>query len=1362
MLKLDWRKFEILNEKYTDAFQTLCLHLFARFVHTNVIPADFNQAGIETEPIKYKGKWYGFQSKYFDNGMDYKQIDKSVRKAIDRYPDLDVIQIFYNCPAVLSASSTKKALEVYAKSKHVKLEWIGPESFEVMLNNARNLDLCQLFFGMGRELEYFADTIDLKKKAFLKSTGYLELGTSCGESSFQNAVELVEHLMNDSSISIIKGLPGTGKSVLLEKIFTIISGVNEKFYKQIQILTERKCIPILIKLKYCATTSLEQLIREKKWEYKINAENYKLVYLLDGLDEVSPEVAEKIISYVQDLVKQKSTKKVIISIRKASQNNIFLQGLVDLDSIYEIEDLDKRKIRDYFERKGNKDKERILKSIEDNNPHLLAEIRDILLLSLLYDTVDGVNDTTNLYDLFELKEKHLKKNAKIDQLDLLEPKDRRIREINKAISYQMHIRKEVVIPQLTFMNCIFDLFPKIGYQGANQIADYMLNNYFENKIDDAFYSYQHRRYQEYFYMLYLYDQYKKNITQLRKEEIFTNCEFFEDFFLPFLLKSTEKEKNIVQLAEVNLFTTYLGKNVAWGADNAWYQYSEDFCYAVASQPDKIFYQMIEDTSMAIKGNVVIDYESIVNVVKYMAAQRIGICPDPVEEIIRFALKSIVIFWRSGKEGFVDTLLESLNKGIEFINREYPNQIDKISNALYEEKYAEYFIFLVVQRKPLFDVLEHINKSEPRQCATSRISKYDKALNYFFGISLQYFFDEFLEIMSSFTDDNIEHFCCFIIGVENLHYLYNERLKSMLILRLKGIEQETIGVLMLKSLWGVDISEVGRETIDKEFERLAKERWIDLFSFQKEHDRAAFLSLLMKKNCVIDKYAHDSRVIYQNLYCNYARVLEGSLSYGKMMTKFLRDQVNMYSNVYENATFYVTQIWAHFIKNSKLGFTEVQNIIATLAHSENSKIHWGLLFKMLKKEEVNISDKLLKRFMSQVMECYTSSKSIDISENIEKYFSIAYLHSNVDTGVSVRYIQKGLNYGVLRHGWRKDGIVDTYLIEALEIMWNKDYLEWEVLRKYTEKYFDMVMVINRITDERYRCGTLARLIDILIHNDFSLAQDMIQKIVQHHLQTNEMIFQYVEHLIAMGYELEFVLEQLHLLDFEFNTQQSEVMRAELMLALYFSEWYSENEKVELKTLIIEYLEGGWITSEEKWEAKYYDLYLRFCQIEGRTVSEIYEMREQTGSDPYQENELKFCKKLVKCKSSRYLQKLYDELVDYKNHIVLKHGSSWKMLIDKMQEIDGNANRLIDYFVHCKFPNETFYTANSAYLYMPLGDYIARYGVSEQLWNHFKNNGGYADFINLIKAYDYIKDKDMCSKLFVRFFDFCELLVFDEIE
>lgn len=85
MIKLDWRKFEIINEKYTDAFQTLCLHLFSRFVHSETIRADFNQVGLETEPVMYKGKFYGFQSKYFDKGMDYDQIKHSVVKALKHY-----------------------------------------------------------------------------------------------------------------------------------------------------------------------------------------------------------------------------------------------------------------------------------------------------------------------------------------------------------------------------------------------------------------------------------------------------------------------------------------------------------------------------------------------------------------------------------------------------------------------------------------------------------------------------------------------------------------------------------------------------------------------------------------------------------------------------------------------------------------------------------------------------------------------------------------------------------------------------------------------------------------------------------------------------------------------------------------------------------------------------------------------------------------------------------------------------------------------------------------------------------------------------------------------------------------------------
>ena len=310
MIELDWAKFEILNKKYANAFETLCLHLFSRYVHTECIGADFNQAGLETEPVKYKGKFYGFQSKYFSPSMDYKQIEHSVQLALTSYPDLDVIKIFYNCNARLSASSTKQELDKKAKNRGVKLEWLGRSYFEVALNKKENLDLCQLFFGAGRELEYFADIIDNEKRAFLTSTNYLELNVACAEKRLNNSEQLVEELLENSEISVIRGLPGTGKSVLLDKIFMILSGSNLKFYDQIAAISKNKSIPILIKLKYCSACPLEQLIITKKTEYKLNFDNYSIIYLLDGLDEVSSEIAEQTISYIKELAKQKNTKKI--------------------------------------------------------------------------------------------------------------------------------------------------------------------------------------------------------------------------------------------------------------------------------------------------------------------------------------------------------------------------------------------------------------------------------------------------------------------------------------------------------------------------------------------------------------------------------------------------------------------------------------------------------------------------------------------------------------------------------------------------------------------------------------------------------------------------------------------------------------------------------------------------------------------------------------------------------------------------------------------------------------------------------------------------------------------------------------------
>lgn len=1355
MIKLDWRKFEIINEKYTDAFQTLCLHLFSRFVHSETIRADFNQVGLETEPVLYKGKFYGFQSKYFEKGMDYEQIKHSVVKALNHFHDLDIIKIYYNCNARISTSKTKKELDQYAKSFGVKLEWLGRESFELALNNKKNLDLCQLFFGMGRELEYFSDTIPIEKRAFLNSRGYMDLETVCSNYHFYNIDDLVNRLLGSKRISVIKGLPGTGKSVLLEKIFTILCGKDCNFYEQIKVITENKYIPMLIKLKYCSAIPLEQLIREKKWEYKINPENYSIVYLFDGLDEVSAEVAERIVSYSQELLVQKTTQKIIFTIRKASHNNVFLHGIIDGDDTYEISDLDESKITLFFRNKEDKLKIELLNMIKKENQTLLHDIKDILLLTLLYDTVENVSDTTNIYDLFLLKDMYCNRQGKLDDLDLPEPKNNSILEINKRIAYTMHSNRAVIISRKDFMDIFFSMFPRISYKSVNETANYMLDTYFENDISDEAYSYEHRRYQEFYYILCLYELYMKNPCNLRKEEVFTNNEFFRMFFLPYLEKRSERERNLISLIEVNLLKTYLGINPLWGADAPWYQYSDEFCYAVASQPEKIFYEIIEDDNMAIKGNAFIDFESIEKVLEYKSSLKIGIAPDPLEDQLRFALRSIVMYWKCGKKVFAQKLLQELKLGIDYIKDKYPMFEKYIGNAFFEEKYSVIFIQIILNEHGLKEILDDINKNEIREVISSKKTKYVEALESFYDIALRYNFDKFIEVMDDFTNENTEYFCHFIICVENLIYLKNKQITEKLNTLLKKTLTNTVGISMLKLYFRLETTQTEKLLIQKEFERLSNERWIDLYGFNKEYDKAAFLSFLFGKKCVSEQYAHDTRVLYQNLYCNYIRVLNNETSFGDMVSRFLIDQGNSNINRFENITYHITCIFVETIRNMDLGFAEKQNIIEILSEKAKKTVHIGLLLKSLKRKDEADIDKLLRRFIEFIVQ-YENEASTYLSDNIEKYFILSFLYSGLDTSKSISYIRKGLNNGVVRHGWRKDGIVDTYLLEALEIMWEKNYFEWDVLKSYTEAYFRMILVLNKITDENYRVGTLESLIDILLKNDFSLAQKIMGEIVSYKLYTNVIIYKFVEQMIKMGAGIEHITPWFEYFDIVNYNEESISMKLELLLSIYYNDWYSKDDKTNIKEKILYYMEEGWIVSPVDWKEQNYKNYLDFCKKEKIEVRlRLWRDNDKELSNDIEKN---FCTKVINYKTKKSLQKLYEELSE--KRIIIEDGINWEKLVDKTIEIDETPQRFIDYLEKCKFPYQTFYTANSMYLYMPVGYLLKKYGLSELLWNCIKRNGGYADFINLIKAYDYASNREMCSELFARFFGFCELLVFDE--
>lgn len=82
MNRIDWNKFRFVNPDCQNAFEELCYYLFCRkFKLYEGIITYHNQPGIESEPIKLEnGKYYGFQSKFFDNTIDGAQIEKSIKR----------------------------------------------------------------------------------------------------------------------------------------------------------------------------------------------------------------------------------------------------------------------------------------------------------------------------------------------------------------------------------------------------------------------------------------------------------------------------------------------------------------------------------------------------------------------------------------------------------------------------------------------------------------------------------------------------------------------------------------------------------------------------------------------------------------------------------------------------------------------------------------------------------------------------------------------------------------------------------------------------------------------------------------------------------------------------------------------------------------------------------------------------------------------------------------------------------------------------------------------------------------------------------------------------------------------------------
>ena len=98
---INWNQFEIKNSNPREAFETMCRNIFLRQyrVSSHAFSGNFNQTGLEIEPILYDEKYYGFQCKYSTSGNSsalYSEVYESLKKAVISYPELNTIVVYTN------------------------------------------------------------------------------------------------------------------------------------------------------------------------------------------------------------------------------------------------------------------------------------------------------------------------------------------------------------------------------------------------------------------------------------------------------------------------------------------------------------------------------------------------------------------------------------------------------------------------------------------------------------------------------------------------------------------------------------------------------------------------------------------------------------------------------------------------------------------------------------------------------------------------------------------------------------------------------------------------------------------------------------------------------------------------------------------------------------------------------------------------------------------------------------------------------------------------------------------------------------------------------------------------------------------
>ena len=1407
MQQIDFNNIRLKGESKQKSFEDLCMFLCCRELKITEIDSYHNQPGIETEPFEAKGKKYGFQAKFFEGKFDWNQIKKSITKAIKLYPELDIIFIYSNKKRS-KTNKIKKELEIQAKKKKIVLKYITDDNIKLKLSQPSNLDLAQLYFGVGDELGFVNNSVNTKLLTFIQSSEYLELPFEDNKKSKIDKVS--EKIISETSkVFLLLGNPGSGKSFFMHKLLETFGGLDKKKQgEMIKVLTDNNAVPMLVNVKNCITDSLENILRGRKNDSKVNSQELGFIYIFDGLDELTEEIADNILFQIYELSQKSNTKKIIISCRSGNINRLKAKTYFNDVVEYKISDLEEQFIDDFFRAKTQTDKKDKLVKLKKNNKHLIKEIKDILLIKLFWDTINELNESSSILDLFDKKINLLLDNPKhrknIENLNLLNFKKNAIIELNQDISFEFQKKFQFRFSQKDLQGLILKKFERLDYKSINAILDYIAGLFFENSYLDNFtaesaYIYQHRRYQEYFFTQRLKFEYENNPRIIRELKILSNREYFEELFLKHLKKEYQKENNLAGFLELNLIDVYLGKHEGFGADDDYYVNSNEFIPALVAQEINVFNELFEDENLQIKDKISIDFTELKKQFeKWKKNKNDYRSTDYLKSIwergFSSLIENIVLFWEADKKDVANEFIIQFKKIRKFYE---DNKIienlkgnEHISNPFWNQFEDLVYYRLIIKNEDIKYIFNNLirknydNFSKDKGYSFKESGK-EKLVKSFFRICLKNKKEKLFELIDNFDE---YEFIAFLDVLKTINYLpifiqsksIHKKIKTFVNKFSQELNEKNIFIIFYKKFLNITISKKEEDSAESEFSKLREKRSIDLH-MDKTYinflllsytlDKFSFEELLKKQEGHPFRYYLESN-LYSALFNDFIDLLKEK----KKIEAIVRDYIR-YINFYTEGTRYrqylkvdISFLWANIIANSasntllllqlkEILIKEENNIIPSSFYLQLNRSNTTLFYKIVNESE-------LKQFEDELL-----SWQEDFPSYVDSCFDLSMFYSQINPKRAKYYFEKGIIEGILRHGWRKDNIVSYQLVDALKILWRNHWETKENLEKYSKEVFELALRVKDITDGKGTWQGPYYVIEVVADYNLELAEKFKKELIKKEGYSNWAITSILKSKINLGFPIEEIEKEMNEYRRDYDYQgkpESDYYEQRFIVYLKIAEneLYTDKEKKnafektykeveEIKKQKMNYYLRDDVFKNEKLK------FQKLCKRYNKKFNLEFDKKEKSeinfSKKRRQISEDQFIKEVEACSNKRQLVGKYKKLDNYNNGIVLSKYESWKILVEKTFEINENIKILTNYLMKNNFPHSDFWTHNSKYFHFALAVALKNINTRQEILKYLFKNSGHGGFTNIMRAYEILGDKNMCLLLFNRFLRFCGLIV-----